>query len=253
MASVVVPTRNPGAGFGVLLDALAASRGVDEIIVIDSASTDGTSELSSQKGARVVGIKENAFDHGGVRFIVADCCAFKRGSVEIGWVPDVCEWVREDIQAHAGVPVFFVTHANLRERPWGAAFDSLDAYGLHPGAVEMRNLLASCGHVVAALSGHVHANRLEVHDGIPCVEIGSTCIARASVRYFCVFSNRTEMTYERLSDASLEARAEQVAHCSPRLKDVEAALALIDGREEDKVATFPHAGRPVAALGPTGP
>jgi predicted phosphodiesterase len=199
------------------------------------------------------GTRSYTLDQGGVHFIVADCATPKRGGVEIEWTRDVREWVRADIEAHAGAPVFFVTHANLYERSWSAAFDSRDTYGLHPGAVELRDLLSSSGNVVAVVSGHVHANRLEVHDGLPCVEVGSTCVARASVRYFQVFADRTEMTYERLSDASLQEYAEWVARCSPRLEDVDTALELIEGREDDRVAVLAHPVHPIVALEPTAP
>ena len=104
----------------------------------------------------------------------------------------------------------------------------------------MRRLLASAGNVVAVVNGHVHANRLEIHAGIPHVEVGSPCIAGGSIRYFHVYRDRTEMTFERLSDENLQAHAEAVARRSPRLEDIDHALELIDGRVEDRVAVLRH-------------
>ena len=49
--SAVLITRNASAVLGPCLDSLAFA---DEIVVVDSASTDGTRELAASKGARVV-------------------------------------------------------------------------------------------------------------------------------------------------------------------------------------------------------
>ena len=49
--SAVLITRNAAAVLESCLDSLAF---VDEIVVVDSASTDGTRELAERKGARVV-------------------------------------------------------------------------------------------------------------------------------------------------------------------------------------------------------
>ncbi len=186
------------------------------------------------------------FDHKGIHFLVADCCATGRRGLEVRWGADVLEWVKQDLKDHSRMPVFFFTHANLYERTWSAGFDQRDIYGAHPGAEELRSILHESGNVIAAVSGHVHANRLELHEGLPHIEVGATCIAGASVRYFHVYRDRTEMTSERLSDGDLQKYAEYVAHRSPRLDDVDAALALIEGREADRVATLYH---PVVLIG----
>ena len=53
--SVVVPARNEEAYIGRALDSLLAQDPPpDEIIVVDNASTDRTSEIARQKGARIV-------------------------------------------------------------------------------------------------------------------------------------------------------------------------------------------------------
>jgi hypothetical protein len=48
------------------------------------------------------------------------------------------------------------------------------------------------------------------------------------------------MSCEPLSDAALQAYAEAVARRSPRSKDVDAALRLIDGCDGDRVAVLTH-------------
>ncbi len=190
-----------------------------------------------------------AFDHEAFHFVIVDCCVAGRGGPEVRWGEDAREWLRQDLQAHSTMPTFFFNHANLYERTWSAAFDQREVYGVHGGADELRAILSEAGNVVAAVSGHVHANRLEIHEGLPCVEVGATCIARSSVRYFYVYRDRTEMISEYLSDRELQQYAEEVARRTPRLDDVGAALALVDGCPEDRSAVLPHPMMPADADG----
>ena len=52
--SVVIPARDEGDRIGPLLDALSGAPGVDEIVVVDDGSSDGTAALALSSGARVV-------------------------------------------------------------------------------------------------------------------------------------------------------------------------------------------------------
>jgi len=64
--SIVLPTRNGAATLPALLDALSRQR-VNfpfEIVAVDSASTDGTSDLLRRRVDRFIGIAAEAFDHG---------------------------------------------------------------------------------------------------------------------------------------------------------------------------------------------
>lgn len=66
--SVIVPTLNPGENVSALRDALARQRLQPlEVIIVDSASTDGAPEQWRHSGARVVPIERADFDHGGTR------------------------------------------------------------------------------------------------------------------------------------------------------------------------------------------
>lgn len=66
--SVIIPTLQAGGGLRGLLEALQGqSLAPHEIIVIDSASTDGTPDVARACGARVIEIDRKDFDHGGTR------------------------------------------------------------------------------------------------------------------------------------------------------------------------------------------
>lgn len=66
-ASVVIPVKDGAATLGALLDALAVQQVPLEVLVLDSASRDGSGALAAARGARVVPVAPGAFDHGETR------------------------------------------------------------------------------------------------------------------------------------------------------------------------------------------
>ncbi|MEA1081414.1 glycosyltransferase family 2 protein [Marinobacter qingdaonensis] len=52
--TVVIPAKNEAQSIGELVGQIRAGRWVDEIIVVDDGSTDGTGEIAEAKGARVL-------------------------------------------------------------------------------------------------------------------------------------------------------------------------------------------------------
>ncbi|OUM89002.1 MAG: glycosyl transferase family 2 [Bacillus thermozeamaize] len=70
--SVIIPTLEAGGALRRLIEALRGQTlAPREIIVIDSASTDGTPDIARECGARVIGIERRDFDHGGTRNLAA--------------------------------------------------------------------------------------------------------------------------------------------------------------------------------------
>jgi GT2 family glycosyltransferase len=67
--STVIPTLNAGPQFARVLAALRRQEGLaeSELVVIDSGSTDGTIELATAAGARVLRVSPDEFQHGRTR------------------------------------------------------------------------------------------------------------------------------------------------------------------------------------------
>ena len=66
--SLIIPTLNGADGLPALMARLKnQTMPPDEIIVVDSASTDGTAQLARELGAKVIEIERKDFDHGGTR------------------------------------------------------------------------------------------------------------------------------------------------------------------------------------------
>jgi rhamnosyltransferase len=65
--SVGIPVLNGGPLFAGVLGALSRQSVEHELVVCDSGSSDGSSELAREHGARVIEIPGHLFSHGGVR------------------------------------------------------------------------------------------------------------------------------------------------------------------------------------------
>ncbi len=72
--SIVIPTLNPGAEFSMLLRKLKEQCGVTavEVVIVDSGSTDGATEVARNFGCTVVEIPPEQFTHSGARNLGAE-------------------------------------------------------------------------------------------------------------------------------------------------------------------------------------
>jgi predicted phosphodiesterase len=188
------------------------------------------------------------FDRFGFHFIVIDCTPNPYIPANIECDSILREWVAADLAAHSDMPTFIFSHYNMWERGWNAMFDTTRHYAEYAGMSRLRGVLEDAGNVVAVVNGHVHANRVEVHNGIYYIDIGATLVGRPSIRYFEVYPDRVEVTYEYISDVGL---LEHVANLCPRCFacfDRTKVCDFIDGEESDKTFTIPVVrSEPVAA------
>ncbi len=69
IVSIVIPTLNAGPQFQDVLDRIHNQKNVGQVgvVVVDSASTDGTQEVASKAGAKVIVIPRREFNHGETR------------------------------------------------------------------------------------------------------------------------------------------------------------------------------------------
>ena len=67
MPSVIVPTLNAASQWNEFAAALLQCVSPDQVVIIDSASTDRTAELAHKAGFAVISIDRAAFNHGGTR------------------------------------------------------------------------------------------------------------------------------------------------------------------------------------------
>jgi len=71
--SVIIPTFNAAGSLGPLVSKLQSQKqAVDQILVIDSGSTDNTEELARELEVKFVTIEPDSFDHGATRNLAAD-------------------------------------------------------------------------------------------------------------------------------------------------------------------------------------
>src|ERR1041385_7919875 len=94
--SVGILTRNAGPLFGRVLDALAAQETPCpfEVVVLDSASTDGTDKLAAQRGARVVSYRPGRFRFWPARdFLFEQCGGEVIVTISQDVVPAEASWL----------------------------------------------------------------------------------------------------------------------------------------------------------------
>jgi alkaline phosphatase len=223
----------------------AAARSILDSLCCPLYSVIGNHEVFDEKskdGWRLFAEMDStnyAFDYGGFHFIVVDCTPEQYDSQPIKCGRRVREWVFAELSTNATKPTFLLSHYNMWEREWGATFDGRRRYAEYEGMPELRAVLEEAGNVVAVINGHVHANRVEVHNGIHYLDIGATLVGKPSIRYFHVFSDSIQVRSEYISDRDLLARVSRLASlarsypCTPR------SVRFIDGKVSDRKFTMP--------------
>ncbi len=181
-----------------------------------------------------------AFDYYGMHFIVIDCTLQPYVPPRVHCHAVERAWVQQDLAANADKPAIILSHYNMWERGWCATFDTTCHYQEYEGMAFLREILEEAGNVVAVINGHVHANRVEVHNGIYYIDINATLVGRPSIRYFYVYPDRIEVDYEYISDDGLFGHVQGLCPSCMYCFDPYAVCDFIDGEEGDKRFTIPY-------------
>jgi len=180
-----------------------------------------------------------SFDVQGFHFIVIDCTLDPYLPPRVDCDAAIRDWVAGDLAANPGKPTIVFSHFNMWERPWNPMFDTTLVYAEYRGMPELRQLLENSGRVVAVINGHVHANRVEIHNGIYYVDVGATLVGPPSIRYFYVYPDRIEVAYAYISDRILFDRVTALCPLCLSCFNPYEVCAFIDGRDEDKRFVIP--------------
>jgi alkaline phosphatase len=189
-----------------------------------------------------------SFDFGGLHFIVIDCTLDPYQPPYVNCDSTLRAWVAEDLAANWPRPTVVLSHFNMWQRHWNAMFDTTRHYAEYRGMPEMRGVLEDAGNVAAVVNGHVHANRVEKHNGIYYLDLSATIVGPPSIRYFYVYPDRIEVDFEYLSDEGLFNHVtdlcDECCCCFSR----EEVCSFVDGTDADKRFAIPLV--PAAAGGP---
>jgi len=180
-----------------------------------------------------------SFDYGNLHFVIIDCTLDPYVAPYVNCDSIVREWVRADLLRNRNKPTIVLSHFNMWERGWNAMFDTTSRYEEHLGIPELRQIFEESGNVVAVINGHVHANRVKVHNGIYYIDINALVVGKPSIRYFYVCKDRIVVTYEYLSDPNLLAHLADLCTKCTNCFDREKVCNFIDGRRRDKFFIIP--------------
>jgi len=182
-----------------------------------------------------------SFDVQGFHFIVIDCTLDPYVTPYVDCSAGLRAWVTADLAANPGKPTIVLSHYNMWQRPWNPMFDTTRVYAEYRGMPELRQILENSGCVVAVINGHVHANRMEVHNGIYYIDVGATLVGPPSIRYFYVYPDKIEVAYAYISDRHLFDRVTALCPLCTDCFDPSLVCAFIDGSREQKQFTIPVA------------
>jgi 3',5'-cyclic-AMP phosphodiesterase len=180
-----------------------------------------------------------SFDVQGYHFIVIDCTLDPYLPPRVNCDAALRAWVAADLASHPGEPTVVFSHYNMWLRPWNPMFDTTQVYAEYLGMPELRQILESSGCVVAVINGHVHANRVEVHNGIYYIDVGATMVGPPSIRYFDAYPDRIEASFAYISDQNLFARVTALCPQCYSCFSPSEVCGFIDGRQGDKRFSIP--------------
>ncbi|MHB8997233.1 MAG: metallophosphoesterase family protein [Armatimonadota bacterium] len=178
----------------------------------------------------------------GFRFVTWHCINQPYEPPLASWSPQKIEAIRQDLQAQAEVPTFFMSHHQLYP------YEPRDQPGepwRHPapeGSAQLREVLAQSDNVIMAIAGHVHRPRFHSENGLTAVTVGTALVYPAQIMLYNVSATQTQSQPMLIEDPDLLSQVYQLA--SPLL------LPGIIGRPEDSEYTVIHRMQPGGLIPP---
>lgn len=167
--SVVIPTKNAGAGFRETLEAIRNQKMQSEIVVVDSGSSDGTVEMARQFHANVITIAPESFNHGetrnlGIRHATGSFCVMMvQDALPVG-----IDWLGSLVEPFSDRRVAGVT---VRQTPRG------DSDPVGRWQVEYRNQFLGESVLVQELDNWEHFLHLDFQERLRLASFDNVCSA----------------------------------------------------------------------------
>ena len=214
------------------------------------------------------------FGYGGFNFIVIDPTLdpFDPPERTVRFDEEIRDYVRSILDAEPRTPTFLLNHYPLLNRCWDSSFRVYQEAGLnclareeatiaedapsdprgyppltgepyyrvHEGGRELRAILENHGNVVAAINGHVHANRTEILNGITYVDVAATLVGKPSIRYFYVYDHRIDVDFEYISNDTLLAHVQNMCPRCRRCSHPNQVCRFINGDLESRRFTIAY-------------
>jgi len=178
----------------------------------------------------------------GFRFVTWHCVNQPYEPPLASWSPQKIESIRQDLQAHADVPTFFLSHHQLHSYE---PHDQPSEPWRHPapeGSDELVQVLEQSDNVIMAIAGHVHRPRVHQGERLTAVTVGTALVYPAQIMLYNVSATQTQSQPMLIEDPDLLSQVYQLA--APLM------LPGIIGRPEDSEYTVIHRMQPGGLIPP---
>lgn len=119
--TVAIPVRNGGELFAQTLRALDGQTIDHELLICDSGSTDGSTDLAREHGARVLEIAPSRFNHGGTRnLLMREACGSHVALLTQDAEPADEHWLQRLLTGFELSPEVALVYGPYAPRPWAS-------------------------------------------------------------------------------------------------------------------------------------
>ena len=146
--SVIIPTLNAGPDFPDILNRIRSQKDVGsvEIVVVDSGSTDGTSEVARKAGGMTIDINRKSFNHGGTRNLgISNSSGELAALLTQDAMPENENWLYSLVEAVKSDPSISGAYSRQIPHPSTPAWilHQMEEHGLHSDIPRIQGLTES--------------------------------------------------------------------------------------------------------------